>query len=121
MPTTLCTIANALAMIQNSNAWPVPARSSATLALMPIEVKNAVINADCKLVSKLITTHPDCRAMTTKIATTKPPTTAAGMLWRRSTGTRRSNANPRKSASPPAANVGIRSSLSMLRSVREAS
>ena len=80
IPTTPCRIARKAANARNSSAWPLPERSSERLALKPIEVKKAVINAGCKEVSSVTVIPLLRRRARMAKATNRPPITAAGTL-----------------------------------------
>ena len=80
MPIKLWITAKNVASARNTNACRVPAFNKLTLALKPMDVKNAVINGACKEVSNLMLAKLNSRDAVTRIAITKPPITAAGML-----------------------------------------
>ena len=66
-----------------------PTRSSAKLAPKPTDVKNAIISGGCSVVSNVTTVTPRLVAKLRIAATSNPPMTGAGMLYRASTGTAR--------------------------------
>ena len=80
MPIRFCTMAKALARARNRATWLPLIRSSDRLALVPMVVKKAIISGACRLVSSLNGVTSWLWANSTSSATTKPPTTGAGML-----------------------------------------
>ena len=80
MPIKLWITAKNVASARNTSACRVPAFNKPTLALRPMDVKNAVINGACKVVSNFTEAILNSRDIVTRIAITSPPTTAAGML-----------------------------------------
>ena len=71
---------------EESTSGP-PTRSSAKLAPKPTDVKNAIISGVCSVVSKRDDGHAAARREAEDAATSSPPMTGAGMLYRASSGT----------------------------------
>ena len=80
MPSRFCATANTLASSRNSITWRPLIRSSQTLALKPMVVKNVIISGLCRPVSSANKVAPRACAAQAASANTSPPITGGGRL-----------------------------------------
>ena len=88
-PSTFCAMAASVEATKKISTSGPPMRSSARLAPKPTEAKNAFCSGVCSVASKVTGAYPRWWATLRSEATSRPPTTGAGMLYRLRSGTRR--------------------------------
>ncbi len=93
IPSTFCATHTTVAKVRKITTAAPPERSNATLAPMPMVVKNATSSSGCPVVSSC-RFRKRSRQTKTTAANTRPPTTAEGMLSRFSSAIRCRSSTP---------------------------